>query len=204
MARRHTAIVAIVCVLALEARGAEALAREPSLREAQAAAARLAGGTAEEEQSRLVRASRSHWLPALRAQLHGRDDQRFRQGEQRGYPLVDDGSLTSLGWIIGAVWDLPQLVYAREEVSLATAASQLARARQQALSQTRELYAARLLALQRALSSRPEERLAHWLEVLTVTAGLDGLTGGLFGAALERAQSEVDACMQSNNQREQR
>ena len=82
---------------------------EPTLEEAQSAAARVAAGEAAEDASRAVRLRRAHWAPVLRGQASRRDDVRSRLGEFRGYPLREGDSAASTTWSVTATWDLAQL-----------------------------------------------------------------------------------------------
>ena len=174
--------------------------REPSLRDAAAAAARLAAGSALGDEERLLRARRSRWLPQLKAQVGGRDDQRLKVDPAHGYLTLDDGSASSLTWLVSATWDLSQLWYAKEEVALTLSAARLERLRQAALARVVQLYARRHLLLRApAVPESLSERPRRLLDLLAVTAELDGLTGGLFAGALERAQAAAVPMMQSDN-----
>src|SRR3954470_7299112 len=62
---------------------------EPGLAETQAAAARAAGGSAAEDDSRAERARISHWAPQLRAQGLVRDDEKSREGVYRLAPIQE-------------------------------------------------------------------------------------------------------------------
>lgn len=189
------ALAAALLALGAAARAEEApAAAEPTLGQAVEAAARRAAGSGADDELRAGRARRSRWLPVLRAQLGGRDDERLRAGEWRGAPISEEDALRSRSWLVSASWDLPQLLYGREEVAIAASSAHLARARQQAAAQAARLYAERLRALRTALAAPegPADRLERALAVLTATAELDALTGGLFAAALARAQAEVD------------
>lgn len=194
--RRRGVALAALLALGSAARAEEppAAAAEPTLAQAVEAAARRAAGSSADDELRAGRARRSRWLPVLRAQVGGRDDERLRAGDWRGAPISEEDALRSRSWLVSASWDLPQLLYAREEVAIAASSAHLARARQQAAAQAARLYAERLRALRAALAAPegPADRLERALAVLTATAELDALTGGLFAAALARAQAEVD------------
>jgi hypothetical protein len=185
--RRSFALLAVL-VAALRAR-AEAAEAEPTLVEAQQAAMRRAGGPAEDDASREARARNAHWAPVLRGLVGGRDDERTRDGEMRRDPLrwTDRGQSTA--WAVTATWDLPQVIYAREEAQLAHAHLHLEKARQAASREAVRLYLERR-DKQRALLSAPPGELQRrlQLEILRLTADLDALTGGLFRAALAREQ----------------
>lgn len=174
--------------------------REPSLHEATLAAARAAAQSPLDDEQRLLRARRSHWLPLFRAQMGGRDDQRLKVDSVHGYLTLDDGSVTSLNWTVAASWDLSQLWFAKEEVSLALLAARLSRLRQAAVARAAQLYVKRHLFLRPPAGPEvPSERAHRIFEVLAATAELDGLTQGLFAGALERAQAAAVLLMQSDN-----
>lgn len=131
--------------------GAEArspgVAREPSLHEASAAAARVAAGGPQDDEQRLSRARRSRWLPVLKAQVGGSDAQRLKADPAHGYLTLDDGSASSLNWLVSASWDLSQLWYAKEEVALTLSSARLERLRQAAAARVAHLYTRRQLLL---------------------------------------------------------
>lgn len=165
---------------------------EPSIAEAQAAAARLAAGTPADDDSRLSRARAAHWAPLLRAQAGGTTTDRTRAGEQSNAPLHWDELGGATTWLVSATWDLSQLVYDRDENQLALSRTHLARRRQEVSAEAAQLYAERLQALRRLREAHGAGRLGAALELLRATATLDALTGGLFAAALARAQTTVD------------
>jgi len=163
---------------------------EPSLPEAQAAAARLAGGVAEEDGARTFRARSAHWAPAVRGQWGARDDQRSRRGEFRLAPLIEDDLGTGHSWAVTVTWDFSQVVYAREESQIALAHAHLARVRREAAERAGKLWVDRARA-RIALESLPPgpRRLEARLELLRLTAELDAATGGLFRDALSREEA---------------
>lgn len=180
--------------------GASSADREPSLHEASTAAARAAAGSPLDDARRLERARRSRWLPLLKAQVGGRDDQRLKIDPAHGYLTLDDGSVSSLNWLVSASWDLSQLWFAKEEVALTLSAARLERLRQAAVARTVQLYARRHLLLRPpAGPEAPPEQARRLLDVLAVTAELDELTRGLFAGAVERAQAAAVPMMQSDN-----
>jgi hypothetical protein len=167
---------------------------EPTLLDAQAAAARMAGGSASSDASRTARLRASHWAPVLRAGLIRRDDLRSRAGEYRGYPVRQDDAGATHTWAITLTWDFAQLVYAREESQLALAHVHLARVRREAAEKAAALWTERRQkrASLRELSG-PARREAA-LESLRISAELDALTGGLYRdiVASEEAELEVE------------
>ena len=167
--------------------------REPSLAEAQEAAARLAGGDAADDRSRASRARRAHWAPVVRGLVGGREDQRTRRGEFRLAPLREDDTGSALTWGATVTWDLSQLIFAREETQLVHAQVKAAHVRQQAAAEAARLYVERR-ARQLELRTRPLDagtRARLSLEVLRLTALLDSLTGGLFRSALDAEEAAV-------------
>lgn len=167
---------------------------EPGLAEVQEAAARIAGGTVEEDASRMARARRAHWAPVLRGQTQLKDDEMSRRGEFRNAPFNSDA--VGEGQVFGVMlsWDLSQLVYAREESQLALTQAHLARLRREAAAEAAQLWVERRqrAALHAALSPGPR-RAEACFAILELTAQLDALTGGLFGEALSREEAACAA-----------
>lgn len=168
-------------------------AGEPGLEDTQRAAARVAGGAAEDDAGRTLRARRSHWAPVLRAQAGLKDDDRTRRGVFRNAPLAEDDQGDGRALAVTLQWDFAQVVFAREETQLALAHAHLARLRSEAASQAAKLWTQRRLKLLALPPARGAARLAALLEVLSLTAGLDALTGGLFHDALAREEAECAA-----------
>ena len=163
---------------------------EPNLVEAQAAAARLAGGALAEDASRTSRARNAHWAPVLRGQAGWRDDQRSRRGEFRLAPLVEDDLSAGRTWAVTVTWDLSQVVYAREESQIALAHAHLARLRREAAERVGKVWVDRARARVSLAALPPGPRhLEAQLELLRLTSELDALTGGLFRDALSREEA---------------
>lgn len=171
-------------------------AAEPALAQVEEAAVRRAAGPLSEELSRISRARSAHWAPVVRAQFGIRDDGRTRRGQVRLAPLVEDDLGESRAWAVVATWDLAQIVYARDEAQLALAHVHLARVRQQAVDDAIRLYEERW-RLRAALRFLPRAasraRVDALLALLRATAGLDGLTSGLYAAQLAQVEAEVSA-----------
>lgn len=167
---------------------------EPGLSEAQEAAARRAGGEPAEDVSRTARARRAHWAPAVRGQAGVRQDERTRRGELRLAPLREDDAALSHIWGLTVMWDLSQIVYAREESQLALAHAHLARVRREAADKAAQLWIERRRT-RLSLAELPPgpRRLEVRLELLRLTAQLDALTGGLFGDSLAREEAACAA-----------
>jgi len=166
---------------------------EPTLEEAQSAAARVAAGEAAEDASRAVRLRRAHWAPVLRGQASRRDDVRSRLGEFRGYPLREGDSAASTTWSVTATWDLAQLVYAHEESQLALAQVHLARVRREAADRAAELWIQRRRKRVGLAEAQDESgRRDAALELVLVTAQLDAVTGGIYRELLAREVSLLE------------
>lgn len=165
---------------------------EPTLLDAQAAAARIAGGSASSDASRTARLRASHWAPVLRAGLIRKEDARSRTGEFRGYPVLEEDAAAAHTWAVTLTWDFAQLVYSREESQLALAHVHLARVRREAAEKAAALWVERRQkrASLREMSG-PARREAA-LEALRVTAELDALTGGLYRDIVAREEAEIE------------
>jgi len=171
---------------------AAARASEPTLVEAQAAAARHAAGTAADDADRTGRLRASHLAPTVRGELLGRVDDRTRRGEYRLAPLREDDASEGRTWGIVVTWDFSQLVYSREEGQLALAHQHLARVRREVALQAAKLWTERrqkCAALQKM--SGPLRREAY-LDLLRITAELDALTGGLYREALADVEGHLE------------
>ncbi len=180
-------------LLAAPSLAADPPAAEPSIVEVQQAAARVAGGEASEDQSRLSRARAAHWAPVLRGLIGGKSNELSRIGTYRGAPvqLTDLGS--SLSWGVSATWDLPQVIYSRDEAQLGHAQLHLAKARLQAATEAARLYLDRRekrRTLATLIDAAGSARSRLLLEILRLTAELDARTGGLFRASLEGEAAE--------------
>jgi hypothetical protein len=161
---------------------------EPTLAQAMEAAARLAAGSSEDDDSRLSRARNAHWAPQLRAQAGRSDSEAVRTGQQSSAPLHWDQQAEVNTWQLAATWDLSQLVYDRDEGQLALGRSHLARRRQEAAGEVAERYVERQ-RLRRAVADSNGRDAAAALLLLRCTAALEALTGGLFAAQLAQAQA---------------
>ena len=183
-------VLALVWLIAAAPPGAEP--EEPGLLEVQEAAARTAGGTAAEDASRARRARLAHWAPQIRGQAQLRDDEKWRTGEFRLAPLHEQDLGVGHAWTVILSWDLPQVVYARDESQLALAHAHLSRVRREAANKAAQV----LLERRRArahwlLLPRGEARAEACFAGLRLTAELDALTAGLFHDAVS---AEETAC----------
>jgi len=175
-------------------------ADEPTLQQAQRAAARQAAGDVSEDASRASRARGAHWAPVVRGQLGGTATDQTRDGTMYQDPLHWTNLGTATTWGVTLTWDLPQAIYSRDESQLALATVHLARTRQAAAERAAELYAERLRRLASCRDENqptPRARLDAALALLETTAALDALTGGLFRGALDRAQQRADQLFRS-------
>lgn len=166
---------------------------EPAIAVVLAAAARRAGGDEDDERSRQTRARLAHALPLVRGQVGGRHDDKLQTGDWRAQPVHLGSTGEGDVWSITAAWDLAQLVYDRDEGHLAEGHLHLAHARQQAAERAAQLWLERLQLVRsrrgRLLSGTAEAEVVFRL--VQVTAALDALTGGLYRAALERAEADA-------------
>jgi hypothetical protein len=162
--------------------------------ETQNAAARAAGGPAEDDASRSSRARLAHWAPQLRAQSQLRDDARTRDGVFRLAPVHEQAVSAGHVWSLVLAWDFAQVVYARDESQLAQAHAHLARIRRDAADKAAHLYIERHRARARWLSeASAPARLELCFAELRLTAELDALTAGLFRDALSREEAACAA-----------
>ena len=165
---------------------------EPTLIEAQEAAVRNAGGPKEADASRVSRARSAHWAPVVRGIFGVRDNEGTRDGELRGAPLRWTDRGQALTWGLTATWDLPQVIFARDETQLVHAHLHLEKARQAASKQAMRLYLDRR-DRKRALANAPAHEVRQRLlqEVVRLTADLDALTGGLYRPFLTAELAEL-------------
>ncbi len=158
---------------------------EPGLLEVQEAAARAAGGSAAEDASRARRARLAHWAPLVRGQAQVHDDEKSRNGEFRLAPLHERDLGVGHAWAVILSWDLPQVIYARDETQLALAHAHLARVRREAAEKAAQVFLERRRARAHWLSlPKGEARAAACSAGLQLTAQLDALTAGLFHDAV--------------------
>src|SRR5256885_14074419 len=94
---------------------AAARASEPTLVEAQAAAARHAAGTAADDADRTSRLRASRLAPTVRGELLGKADERTRRGEYRLAPLRGDDAPEGRHWGVVVTLGFSQLVSCRDE-----------------------------------------------------------------------------------------
>jgi hypothetical protein len=156
-------------------------ADEPSVRELQRAAARLAEVEPERVRSWLRRLRRAPLLPALRVRVG-----RGVGGIQliHGIDGVDRYAVTSSDtwrFEIDATWQLDRLVFDHNEIGLSRESQRIAARREQLQIEVAQLYFARrrlLLEAERREGEPPEAAADRQLEIDELTAVLDGITGG--------------------------
>ena len=174
-----------LCAWLIAAATPGADSEEPGLLEVQEAAARAAGGSAAEDASRARRARLAHWAPVVRGQAQVRDDEKSRNGEFRLAPLHEQDLGVGHAWAVILSWDLPQVIYARDESQLALAHAHLARVRREAAEKAAQVFLERRRARAHWLSlPKGEARAAACSAGLQLTAQLDALTAGLFHDAV--------------------
>jgi hypothetical protein len=169
-----------------------AAALEPTLDQAQSAAARRAAGEPATDAARTERLRHAHWAPVVRAELIDRADERSRRGEYRLAPIVEDDHGAVLTWGVTVTWDLAQVVYAREESQLALAHQHLARVRREARERAAVLWIERRRKRDALAATSAAGRREALFELLRTTAELDALTG-LYGDLLAEEEARIEA-----------
>ena len=169
----------MLTLLALPARAAEPsvldrFANEPSVRELQRAAARLAEVCPERVRSWLRRSGKAALLPTMRVRV-GRGLIELTHDPAASATLYS----TTDDWSVGveATWALDRLVFDRNEVFADREAQRLAAHREELLTRVAQLYfARRRLQVQAVLQPDAPAALDRALEIDELTAVLDGLT----------------------------
>ena len=169
----------IVALVAAPARAAEPsvldhFRDEPSVRELQRAAARLAEVGPERVRSWLRRAGKAALLPTMRIRV-GRGLIELTHDPATTatlYSTTDDWSVA-----VEAAWSLDRLVFDRNEVWAGREAQRLAAHREELLTRVAQLYfARRRLQVDALLQPDAPAALDRALEIEELTAILDGLT----------------------------
>lgn len=145
---------------------------EPSVRELQRAAVRLAEVEPERVRSWLRRAGKAAILPALRVRVGRGLTELTHEVDAQLYSTTDDWSAS-----IEATWSLDRLVFDRNEVYASREAQRLAGHREELLTRIAQLYYARRRLQVEALQ-QPDAPAAvdRAIEIDELTAVLDGLT----------------------------
>jgi hypothetical protein len=180
------------CFATLAAAAVAALV-EPSLEQAQAAAARRAAGEVAADASRTDRVRRAHWAPVVRGELISRSDERARRGEYRLAPVFEDDRAAARTWRVTVTWDLAQVVYAREESQLALAHQHLARVRREAADRAAALWIERRRKREALAAVSGAARREALFDLLRATAELDALTGGAYREQLAEEEGRLAA-----------
>jgi hypothetical protein len=147
-------------------------ADEPTVRDLQRAAARLAEVQPDRVRSWLRRAGKAAILPALRVRVGRGLTELTHEQDALLYSTTDDWSAS-----IEATWSLDRLVFDRNEVYASREAQRLASHREELLTRVAQLYYARR-RLQVDALMQPDAATAtnRQLEIDELTAVLDGLT----------------------------
>ncbi|HEY2747121.1 MAG TPA: hypothetical protein VGL86_21005 [Polyangia bacterium] len=145
---------------------------EPTVRELQRAAARLAEVEPDRVRSWLRRAGKAAILPALRVRVGRGLTELTHESDALLYSTTDDWNGS-----IEATWSLDRLVFDRNEVYASREAQRLAGHREELLTRIAQLYYARR-RLQVDVLLQPDAPSAtdRALEIDELTAVLDGLT----------------------------
>lgn len=152
-------------------------AREPSAKEAVAAALRYAGLSSHPERDLRRRARLAAALPALSVKASRATDWAETEDSGRVVGEVDQGVVLE----VRATWRLDRLLFDGAELRVAALGQQRARARATLAAQANALYYKRRGAQLDALlhgDDPVEEQLRRELEIEELTAQLDALTGG--------------------------
>jgi hypothetical protein len=155
---------------------------EPAIGEVQDAAARVADGSVVEAEGFARRSRLSALLPRLTTEYR-REDRSYRTVGLQGSGEVDYLRVApGTAFVLRATWDLGELVAARGEIPAASAESERARRRTEAVKRATVLFFERRRAQLALLLSPPDTALARAaaeLEVDRLGAELDALTGGV-------------------------
>ncbi len=147
-------------------------AGEPSVRELQRAAARLAEVRPELVRSWLRRAGKAALLPTVRVSVGRGLGELTRDSTTPVYTVSDNWHFE-----IEASWSLDRLVFDRNEVLAGREAQRLASHREELLTRVAQLYyARRRLQVDAVLQPGAPAAVDRALEIDELTAVLDGLT----------------------------
>lgn len=116
-------------------------------------------------------------------------DEAFTSGETRRLFDRDRDRLRERAISLRLVWDLPDLLYEPEEIDVSTEMRRTIELRDDVLDELNQLYFDRRRALDLAAQAGPgkPEAAREALRAEELAAGLDGWTGGWFGARAGRA-----------------
>lgn len=175
----RAAILIALCV-ATPARAAdlsllERFADEPSVRELQRAAARLAEVQPERVRSWLARANKAALLPTLRLRV-GRGSTDLTR-DTSGKLVVTNSDVWR--YEAEAAWSLDRLVFDRNELRAGREAQRLAAHREELVTRVAQLYyARRRLQVDALMAPDAPGAIDRAIEIEELTAVLDGMTDG--------------------------
>ena len=165
-------------------------AREPTIREVQAAALDQSRAHPEVFDSWLARQRLSGLLPRLTARFDyvGEDDKADRTGGTSPSSTLEDDRRYNAR--VEARWETHWLLFRNEELRAAREGVRLANLRDRVLNEvTRRFFERRrlLLDLELAPPTDLQDAVRKEMRVQEITADLDTITGGWFGEALEKS-----------------
>jgi hypothetical protein len=162
--------------------GEEAAGRlhsEPSVRQLQQAAARVAEVNPDRVRSWLRRASKSALLPSLRVTVGRGYGELVR--DTTGQPIFTSND--SWRFEVQATWQLDRLLFDRNELRVSREAQRVGARREELLTRVAQLYfARRRLQMDEAAQPNASGAADRALEIEELTAVLDGLTDGALSA----------------------
>jgi len=147
---------------------------EPSVRELQRAAARLADVNPELVRSWMRRAGSAALMPSVRVRIGRGLGELTRDSTTPVYTMTNDWHFE-----IEASWSLDRLVFDRNELRVSREAQRLAGHREELLTRVAQLYyARRRLQVDAVLQPDAGGAADRAIEIEELTAVLDGLTDG--------------------------
>ncbi len=147
---------------------------EPSVRELQRAAARLAELRPELVRSWMARAGRAALLPTVRVRVGRGMVELTRDAATTVYTTSDNWRFE-----VEAAWSLDRLVFDRNELRVSREAQRLAGHREELLTRVAQLYyARRRMQVDAVLQPDAPGAVERAIEIDELTAVLDGLTDG--------------------------
>jgi hypothetical protein len=168
----------------------DALEKEPTIQEAQAAALKFFNIDADTVSSMRTRASVKALVPSVGARVRGNQstinlDRIDLLVNQNDPTVLDDGQGTVLEFEVSAAWDFSKLVFNSEVLDV----SSLVVLQEAILKEiTRIYYTRRRLQVDLILTppADPATKLSKELRIQELTATLDAMTGNLFSNASAR------------------
>jgi len=152
---------------------------EPSVRELQRAAARVAEVHPDRVRSWLRRASKAALLPSLRVSMGRGYGELVR--DTTGQPIFTSND--TWRFEVQATWQLDRLVFDRNELRVSREAQRVGARREELLTRVAQLYfARRRLQVDEATQPDASGAAGRALDIEELTAVLDGLTDGALSA----------------------